>query len=323
MKESRVNEDSLIEAGKEARAQGDIILAASLYKQALEINPDSQKAVKRLGSTLYAQSDFNAAAEVYRSAIARLEDRNEVGEVLGNLHLSLGAVFVSLNRLEEAQEQIARASQAGADKILLSQSRGNVHLALEQFDAALIDFEAYTQLDPNSLDGYLGKAKAYQGKRQHDLAAEALRNAQTLAPDNHWVEVALGNLADDVADHPSALEHYQKALLLKPDSPTVRYNLGAAYLDLEQYAAAKQMFSEVLKQCPNDAQSMAGLARAEEGLGNGRQAIALFKSAIVADPSNISYYAALSHVQVASGKVLDAVRTALRGRKVRLHKQKR
>ena len=318
-----MNEAELIDAGEEFYERGDFDRAVSSYKRALEANPNNYETVRNLGSTLYLQAKFNAAAEVYSNAITRLEDQDEVGEVLGNLHLSLGEVFVALNRLEEAQDQFARASQSGASELSLRESRGNGYLALRQFDEALNDFEKYIQLDPNSPDGYLGKARAYQGKEQHALAAEALRVAEAIAPDNYWVEVALGNLSTDMLDYRNALEHYQRASLLEPHSPAVQYNVGAAHLRVEEYAAAKRMFSHVLEQRPNDPKSLAGLALAEEGLGNERQAIVLFKSAIVADPSNVSYYVALSHVQVASGKILDAARTALRGRKVRLHQQKR
>ncbi|GEM_PF-2337455 len=318
-----MNEDALIEAGKAARAQGDLVLAVSLYKQALMVNPDSHSAVKGLGSALHAQSEFDAAAEVYRQAISRMETRHETAEDLGNLHLSLGAALTELNRLEEAQEQLAEAIQLGADELLLHDSRGHGHLALKQYDEALADYNAYIQLTSGDPIGYIGKARAFRGKQEYNFAAEALKTAHTLAPDNYRVEMALGNLAIDVADYRGALEHYEKASSLEPHIPAIRSNIGLAYLSLGEYAAAKQAFSDALEQSPNDLKSVVGLARAEEGLGNGRQAIALFKSAIVADPSNVSYYAALCSAQAASGKILDAALTALRGRKVRLRKQKR
>lgn len=318
-----MNEDSLTESGKAARAQGDLILAISLYKQALEADPGSPTAVKGLGSALYAQSEFDAAAEVYRRAISRMEAQSEAGEDLGNLHLSLGAALVELNRLEEAQEQLAKAVQLGADELLLHDSRGHGHLALKQYDEALADYNAYLRLTPSDPIGYIGKARAFRGKQEYDLSAEALGIARTLSPDNYRVEMALGNLAIDVADYRGALEHYEKASSLEPHIPAIRSNIGLAYLSLGEYPAAKQAFSDALEQSPNDLKSVVGLARAEEGLGNGRQAIALLKSAIVADPSNVSHYAALSSAQAASGKILDAVLTALRGRKVRLRQQKR
>lgn len=318
-----MNEDALIEAGKAARTRGDLILAISLYKQALEFNPGSHPAVRGLGSALHSQSEFDAAAEVYRRAISTMEVRDEGGGELGNLYLSLGAALTELNRLEEAQEKLVKAAQLGADELLLHDSRGHGHLALKQYDEALVDFNAYIQLAPTDPIGYIGKARAFRGKQEHDLAAEALRIAYALSPENYRVEIALGNLAIDVSDYRGALEHYEKAILLEPYSPAIMSNIGLAHLSLGEYEAAKQAFSDALGQSPNDLKSLVGSARAEEGLGNGRQAIALFKSAIVADPSNVSYYAALCSAQAASGKILDAALTALRGRKVRLRQQKR
>ena len=316
-----MSDDLLIEAGKEARAQGDFMLAASLYRQALQANPDNYIAVKRLDWTLVAQSEFNAAAEVYKSAISRLKKQNETGKTLGNLYLSLGETYLELDRLEEAQKLFAKASKFSAEPKLVFESRGNGYLAQKRFTEALGDFEKLIELDPNSSDGYLGKACVYQGKQQYELAAEALRTAETLSPNNHWVEVAWGNFSTKIGDYRDALEHYQKARLIKPYNLSVRYNLGTAYLRLGKYEAAKQTFVSLLEQRPNDPQSLVALAGAEEGLGNERQAIALLKSALLADPSNISYYVALSRVQVASGKVLDAIRTAFQGRKVRLQKR--
>ena len=314
-----MSKQSFIEQAEAAYDTGDLREAAFFYQRELAINPDSADTAKRLASIFHRQKEFNAAAKIYQEAIDRLEKHNIANrqmEQLSHLHQCLGETYLKLHRLDNAEEQFAKAKQSGAEEATLILKRGEIYYASKQYEKALAEFENHALLKPNSADSYIHKAEVYCCQRRYDLAADALRAAKALAPDEYWIEIALGNLADDQSDFNSELEHYQKAEELDPYQPGVKYSLGRAYSHLKEYEHARFQFARVLEQAPNDADALYGLALAESNLGNEREAIALLKSAIVINPMNISYHTALCKSQAEAGKWREAMRTAFQVRKL-------
>ncbi len=313
-----MDETSLSRLGREAYRNGNFDLAASYYRKSLELQPDDYDLVNRLGSVLILQSKYAAAAQVYSDAITRLE-KEKAGEVLGNMHISLAEVYMSQHRQEEAEAQIELAGKSGANLAALCEVRGRRYNAIGEYDKALFEYEEYNRFAPTENHGYLGMATAYECLEQYDLATQSLNSAKALTPDDYWVAIAFGNLAMTLKDYDCALSHYQLAREMNPKKPATIFSIGRAYLMMKDYANAKKMFSLALELRPNDTGSLYGFAQIEIIEGNARQAIALLKSAVLIDPSNHEYYALLIQTQVNSGKWLDAVRTALKSRKLALN----
>ena len=311
-----MNEDVLRNLSEEAYEQGDFDLAASYYRQLLEVQPHDYEVMADLGATLFLQSNFNAAAKVYSSAIIDLKDQGETGIVLGTMHIRLAETYLKLHRLEDAEVQLDLAAQTGASPTSLSEARGRGYNMRGEYEKALVEYKEYVRLAPTKNYGYLGMAKAYEGMKQYDLASHALEDAKTFTPADYWVEVARGNLAMTLQEYDNALSYYKAARELDPNKPAVTFSMGRAYLMIEDYSNARKMFSTTLASRPNDAASMHGLAQVEIIEGNTRQAIALLKSAVVTEPSNHSYHTLLVQAQVNSGRLLDALRTALQAKKL-------
>ncbi len=298
---------SLRQSGREAYKKGEFDLATTYYRRALDLKPDDYELVNKLGSVLFLQSNFAAAAKVYSDAIARMNEQGEEGESLGNMHISLAEVYLNLHCLEDAKAQLEIADQTGATLAFLREAQGRGYNATGEYDKALVVYQEY---------GYLGIATAYQGLKQYSRATETLQIAKSLGGDDYWVEIALGNLAMTTENYADALNHYKLASELDARKPAVIFSMGRAYLMMEDYANARKSFSLALERRPNDVGSIHGLAQVEIVEGNVRQGIALLKSAIMIEPSNHSYYTLLVQAQATSGKWLDALRTSLQARKL-------
>ena len=306
----------LINKGETAFDRGEFDLAISFYRQAVALNPEDYELVIRLGSLLYHQFEFLSAEILYNQAITQINVQNKLGVPVGNLHLALGEVYLKLERLEEAEKQFTAASQFNADKAMLHTSLGNLHFAKGHYAKALVEYDEQINLDPTSLDGFLGKVRVFQQQKEYEKAANILSSVQILVPRNYNVEMALGNLASDVEDYSKALSHYMNAYQLAPLNPSVKYSIARIYLELEEFTKARVFFIDVLQKNPNDANAMYGLAMAEKSLGHNQEAITYLESAIIAQPFNASYYQLLFYAQLSSRKWLAAIRTALRARKL-------
>jgi len=304
------------EMGQEAYKIGDYDLATFYYRQALKMHPEDYEMRVTLGSVLILQSNFDEAAKVYIDGATLLEKRGESNELLGNMHISLAEVYLRLHRFEESQAQLEIAGRTGANLAFLCEARGRGYNTRGEYDKAFIAYQEYINLTPTDQDGYLGLAEAHCGLKQYDLAAQSLSIAKSLAPDDYWVEIALGNLAMTLEDYKNALDHYKNAQDLDPHKPAVTFSIGRAYLMMQDYVSARKTFSLALERRPNDAGSLCGLAQAEIIEGNTRQAIALLKTAILIDPHDRSYYIMLYQAQKVAGKWFDAFRTDLQTRKL-------
>ena len=311
-----MDEATLRRLAEEADERGNYDLSTSYYRQLLKIQPYDYELMKELAVTLFLQSNFSAAAEVYHDAIAKLESQGKTGKRLGNMHISLAEAYLKLNKFEEAQNQLEIASKADATLSSLYDSWGGLYEAKGEYDKALTAYEEYTHVLPDDHDGYLKMARVHQKLKQYDLATELLKIAKMLGPGDYWVEIGLGNLAMAMEDYNTALIHYKAAQELDSRKPAVIFSMGRAYLMMKDYLNARKMFTLALERRPNNADSMHGLAQVEIAEGNTRQAIALLKSAILINPNNHSYYALLIQTQTTSGRMLEALRTSLKARKL-------
>jgi len=296
--------------------RGDVEAAISFYRQAQALSPDDFKYVSRLGALLYGQFDFQPARVLYEEAIHGMNARNEAGVTLGNLHLSLGEVYLVLNQLREAESHFVEAEKLGADQAMLHLSLANLYFEKAEYDKSLAESEELLKIDPEDLHGFLGKARVYRQTKEHQLAKSVLDAARVVAPNDEYVEIEVGNLASALKDHGEALAHYKNASQIAPANPAAKYSMGTAYLELDEYSKARELFADVLRHQPNNAEALYGLALAERELGDLQAATTHLKAAIVAKPFNISFHQVLFLSQFDSRKWVTALRTALRARKL-------
>ena len=309
-------EESLLDMGQNASDNGNYDIAIVYYRRAIEADPGDPDAAQRLGHIFYLMSDFQSAANVYKTAIKYLEKHDEQNNELGILHLCLCEACLRLGYLGEAEEQVAKAAQFDIKDASLYTTQGNVCLALGQYYEALQAFEETIKLNPTAADGYLSKVKVYQKQEHFALAAETLADAQKLAPEDFDIEVALGSLATSMQEFEVALRHYQRASNLAPFQPITEYSLGAAYLNLGDYNKAKRIFEGILGKFPKDADSMYSLAIVEMEQGGEKRAISLLNLAISINSDNVLYYVLLTKAYLSVFNLFKALRAASMAKKL-------
>ncbi|HZZ04057.1 tetratricopeptide repeat protein [Paraburkholderia sp.] len=128
----------------------------------------------------------------------------------------------------------------------------------------------------------LGVLRHQQG--QHAEAAELVRRAVNLRPEDAALQLNLGNALKALGKIDDAIEQFRNALTLAPSFPMAHYNLGNAYASVGRHEDAADAFEKSLRLQPNDASSHNNLGNALHALGRHTDAIASFQRALELRP---------------------------------------
>jgi len=189
------NSDKLFEQGRQALSANKPAEAVSLLNQAVEANPDNEKALNARGVAHFTmkdypnalldyeqaiklkpdwyqpyfnrarlrveQSDWESALADFSEAVSRQRDSSEV-------YANRGMVLYQLNRLPEAQHDFDKAIDLKPGDATARFNRGNVAFRQQNYKQAILDFEAAVRTDPAFAKAFyaLGLSRISVGQRQ-------------------------------------------------------------------------------------------------------------------------------------------------------------
>lgn len=159
--------------------------------------------------------------------------------------LGIAAGDVGDSKLEE--RSLGRLKEIGAGSPEMHLLAGKAHLARQEDDAALAEFNAAVQADPKLpfAHYYLGVLK----RKSRDLEtaqAEFLADA-AIEPDVPFNYEELGNIAAALGENRKAEEYLERALRLEPRLATARYSLAKVYRSEARYKDALTQADEASK----------------------------------------------------------------------------
>ena len=174
----------MVRMGDYALAQGDRVTAASLYEQALSVDPDASEALDRLGRIQEQVGASVSAVETYRRAVERAPNDPEALRRLGNALIAQTYPERAMTYLQQSlaiddTPQVRNSLGVALDLI------GQHGLAQEQYRAGIGDVTADLDLRSNlalslALDGDYAGAVALAGEVTRDGTATS-RHRQTFA----------------------------------------------------------------------------------------------------------------------------------------------
>ena len=181
--------------------------------------------------------------------------------------------LVRLDRYDEAIEMLRQALQRDPNNAELYNNLAFAYVHTERYVEAVeackraIDLlgetgEAYKQGLQNRNEvlshAYKNLGNAYNGSKQYDEAAGALRYATRIEPTNAAAHFNLGLALYNARRYPEAIEAYKAVVNLRPQLAAAHYNLGITYVAVNDHGAAQQEL-DLLK--PLDADMAAQLQR--------------------------------------------------------------
>lgn len=214
-----------------------------------------------LGETWRQAGDAKQARETLETGLRRLppderEERMRLALSLSDLLQAekepAAARALLEKHLPEARELIA-ADDAAEVPAGAEPARAVVRslLAIYLLDANLMIesdlpeeagplYEKAYALDPERGDVLLVAVTSYLAAGQRDAARAAQSRAQQARPDDPWVHVAAGRIAEDEERAPDAIAAYQKALATLRDDADLQRRIGSLYLKTGDSAGAQK-----------------------------------------------------------------------------------
>jgi tetratricopeptide (TPR) repeat protein len=197
--------------------QGRFSDAAEAYRQAIKVKADYVPAYQPLGYSLARQKRYPEAAETLKQGLQYDPDNAEV-------YNNLAFAYVHAERYVEAVE-------AGQQAItLLGQTGQSYKQGLQNRNEVLS--HAYKNL-----------GNAYNGMKQYNEAADALRRAAEIEPNNAAAHFNLGLALYNGRRYSEAIEAYKAVVKLRPTLAAAYYNLGLTYVAINDKESARQQYN--------------------------------------------------------------------------------
>lgn len=197
--------------------QGRFDNAVQAYQQAIKVQVDYVPVYQPLGYSLARLNRHTEATEIFKQGL--IYDPNNA-ELYNNLAFTL----VHAGRYSEAVE-------SGLQAIALLGKTG------EAFKQGL--------QDRNEVLSHAHKnvGNAYNGMRKYNEAADALRRAAEIEPNNAAAHFNLGVALFNGGRYSEAIEAYKVVVRLRPQLAAAHYNLGLSYVAINDHEAARRQYN--------------------------------------------------------------------------------
>jgi formylglycine-generating enzyme required for sulfatase activity/lipoprotein NlpI len=250
------------------------------YLEAIKLDERLPEAYYGRGMILLHEGDYEGAEQQYKQALELDPDYGGAKEILERVKAG-GKLrernFPSAAEAEERGDFRAAAylytellesdALAGArfPTFAVHDNRANVYLAQKQYPAAVKDFSAALELNPDYVPSLYNRGSAYSIMGRFDLGVADYSRVIGLEPENASAYFNRGSAYAGMNRYQSAIRDYKKALELKPGWEKVEKTLAQA----ESISGVYDVFSRGLEAERKGAYDEA-IARYTEVLESGR-----------------------------------------------------
>ncbi len=268
--------------------------------------------------TWLALANSEAVRKHYADAEKAFRKSIDISPAQAKAWLGLGAILSATNRDKEAEQAYDKALglKPGNPTILaeLLTDRGNVRSKLGDKFAALSDFQAALQADPNYANTWrsLGilKMEANEFKEAADAFHKVVISDSVSVTD--WV--LLGKSLEPLGEKKQALDALEKAEKLEPDNIHVLQNLAGYYGRNANLEKSLTYIERSLKLDSSDFNNWNNKGFCLMRLGRLPESISALETAVKLDPQSAKAWINLGEVQMRSknlGKAIQSLEKAV------------
>ncbi|MCE2663580.1 MAG: tetratricopeptide repeat protein [Microcystis sp. M53603_WE2] len=231
--------EQLWQQGETAQAQKKYPEAERIWRQIIQLDPNSAVAFSNLCAALFRQNKLDEALIFCQKALA-------LDPKLPETYNNLGNVLRVQKKLTEAEEMYRRAIELDDKYVRAYNGLGIVLANQKKLTEAEEMFRRALALDDKYVFAYIGLGNVLRAQKKLTEAEEMYRRA--LALDDKDVDAYnnLGNLLYDQKKLTEAEEMYRKALALDDKFVFAYYNLGNVLRDQKKLTEAEEMYRKAL-----------------------------------------------------------------------------
>ncbi|MEG4043376.1 tetratricopeptide repeat protein [Microcoleus sp. Pol17_C1] len=271
-------EDSLKLAWEHHQA-GRLLEAEKLYRQIIEVQPESANVLCLLGIAARQQGKIAEAIDFYERAIAQNPDFVEA-------HLNKANVLLDVGQYQRAIASYEQVIKIQPNSALAYNNLGWVKQQLGEIDAAILYYQTALQLDPNLPETAHNLGHLFKQKKQLNEAITYYVHALKINPNLIYSLMGLGTVLQQQGKFAEAFDCYQQALKLEPTNPEAHNNVGAFYHEQGNVKAAISYYRQALNLKPDFVEAINNLGHALVDLGEFQEAFSCHSRALELQPDN-------------------------------------
>lgn len=198
----------------------DYIKALSYSEKALSINPNNIYFLSKSGVIHTMLGNIEKSKECFKKAHDIKED-----SYFANYWEAVSFTF--LGNFEKAKQLLIKAilkSMPNDSKAVLR--LGVIHINLEEYEEALVQFENALTIQINDATPYYYKAVIFEKIEKWDEAIIAYTTFLEKHPKNYEANLGLGRVMAIKEDFDKALEYFENVIRLKPDDDYTLIKIG-------------------------------------------------------------------------------------------------
>jgi tetratricopeptide (TPR) repeat protein len=288
--------------GRAALERKDFDEAASKFRHASQLRPESAEPQRLLGAALERQGDVAGAAAAYEKALALSPHDVAARRSLEKLQ----------SRPEAAPAPPAAAAPPPNAPVAVTPGSGVSNwddharvTELESYirDARWADVEPllikYVAERPKSSWGWYALGYAYFAQKKIGDSIKALATSLQLDLKNVEAHKILGRNLMIIGRFDAARTEFEQAIRYKPDSAESHYNLGKLFSMQDDWERARGAFEATLRIDSGYLEALDGLGFALEALGDDAGAVTRYQEAIALNEARGGHFAA-AHVNLSA-----------------------
>ncbi|MEG4248175.1 tetratricopeptide repeat protein [Microcoleus sp. Pol10D4] len=278
-------EDSLKLAWEHHQA-GRLLEAENLYRQIIEVQPESANVLCLLGIAARQQGKIAEAIDFYEKAIAQNRDFVEAHLNKANLLLDVG----EYQRAIASYEQVIKIQPNSA---LAYNNLGWIKQQLADIDSAILYYQTALRIDPNLHETAHNLGHLFKQKNQLSEAIACYLHALKINPNLTYSLMELGTVFQQQGKLAEAFNCYQQAVKLDPNNPEAHNNVGAFYHEQGNAKAAISHYRQALNLKPDFVEAINNVGHALVDLGEFQEAFSCHSRALELQPDN-----AIAHLEL-------------------------
>lgn len=299
-------------------AHGSVEPAIACYRQAIELDPESERWPYLLGYMLKNQGrSTESLASLRRSEELRSDPFTR---------LRIGEVLAADGRVDEAARVLEPLLELNALRATVSAELGKIALLNGDAAAAVERLEAALEEQPQALSLHYPLAQAYRslgaldaaqrhaamaGQRQVRVADPILQQVGERSVSSETY-LSMGAQALRGGDRETAVAAYTKAVELNPENQRAWMNLGVLAKQDSRTAEAEQAFAHALELDPGYGYAHFNLAELLSETDRHEEALPHYRAAVEANPKNVDFGIALGDALMQAGELQPAADQYLR-----------
>jgi len=223
--------------------------------------------------------------------------------------------------LEDAQRSLRNAESLSPDSVTVRLVAGELNQIAGQYEKALEDYRRGQELEPKNVEALLHIASIYNALDRNNDAIATYRKAIELEPGYYRPYRKLGEYYYFRSDYAEAAAQWKQAIERAPGLADVYNELAAALTDLgRDDEAEKALLTSLSVRETADARNSLGAIRAYQS--RDREAIELYKRALVLDPHLYLYWLNLADASRRLGHTREAAAAYRKGMALALEELK-